>query len=199
VAISASVKILTWKKVMKIKLSEIPEEGETWSLNQNTAELNEALKDLIGPCSYQIQMSIRPLSASATYDLAGSIKTELPEQCSRCGLDFKMPIQTKFHHLLMPVMDIPRDAQYSKTNHFSDLHESDLETAEYLNGIFDAGEFFHELVALAEPLNPAPPVDEAGKCGICHISVKDHNFGYDENVKTKNKPFASLKGIKFDS
>lgn len=184
---------------MKINLAIIPEHGQTWLVNKNTAELNEALRDLIGPAQYQAEFTIRPLQASATYELRGTIKTELPEQCSRCGLDFKMPVDTKFNHLLMPSVDTPRDAKFSKTNHFSDLNDSGLEVAEYVGESFDASEFFHEIVALAEPFSPAPKEDKEGNCTLCKINVKTHNFGYTEELKTKNNPFATLKGTKFNT
>lgn len=181
---------------MKINLSIIPDDGQTWLVNNNTAELNEALRDLIGANKYKIEFTIRPLAASSTFELRGTAITELPEECSRCGLDFRMPIDLKFNHLLMPSVSTPRDAKFSKTNHFSDLHDTGLEIAEYYGETFNADEFFHELIALAEPFTPAPPEDKSGKCTVCHISVHNHNFGYTDEVKTKQSPFASLKGVK---
>jgi uncharacterized protein len=184
---------------MFINLHEIPADGKSWSLDRKTGELNSILKDLIGSVPYQIELTIRPLEASSgAYDLTGSIQTQLPEQCSRCGLDYEMAVNEKIHHLMMPVLETPRDAKFLKPNHFSDLHE-ELEVTEYQGTSFNVGEFFHEVVALAQPLIPRPAADEKGNCGVCKIPVKGKSFSYDEEMSVAtHKPFNALKGIKLN-
>jgi uncharacterized protein len=187
---------------MFINLHEIPHEGKNWILNRQTAELNLGLKDLLGKTPYNIEFTIRPLDGSSgTYDLTGTMKTELPEQCSRCGLDYDMAVDERFHYLMVPELETPRDAKFSKANHFSDLHEENLEVAEYQGTSFNVGEFFHELVALSEPLIPSPAPNEKGDCRVCQIPLKGRSFNYDEEIgeSAKNKPFEALKGIKLNN
>jgi len=181
---------------MLINLNDVPEEGKSWSLNSNTGELNDVLRDLIGALFHQAELTIRPLGTTGTFEMVGRIQTQLPEQCSRCGIDYDMGLEESFRNLLMPELETPRDAKFSRPNHFTDLHEQGPDVVEYQGHMFDAGEFFHELVALAEPVVPAPPEDEKGNCRVCKISLKNHSFNYDEELKVPNRPFTSLKGIK---
>lgn len=179
---------------MIIHLHEIPPEGQSWSLSNKTGELNPILKDLIGSAPFRTEFTITPLQ-SGTFDLRGFIKTEIPESCSYCGLDFQFDINETFHGLLMPALDTPRDAHFAKANHYSDQDNTGPEVVEYEGNSFLAGEFIHEVVALAEPGKPAPPKDEAGNCSLCKINVENHDFSYDESMENKKSPFSVLKQV----
>lgn len=183
---------------MKINLNEIPSEGKSWSFNEKTGELNATLNDLIGKNPYQAELSILPLQTGGTYELRGSVKTQFPEQCSRCGIDFKHKINEKFNYLLMPELETPRDGKYTKPNHYTDLHEETIETAEYQGHHFEAAEFLHEVIALYEPLIPAPALDDKDDCTECKLSMKNRTFSYDEGELPKANPFGALKGIKLN-
>jgi uncharacterized protein len=184
---------------MIIRLQEIPEEGQSWRFNRQTGELNEVLRDLIGAREYQAEFHIQPVTPQGTYELRGLVKTDLDEQCSRCGLDFRLPVNQKFTYLLFPALGQPRDARFSKTNHFSDLQNDGPEVVEYGSEGFEVGDFFHEVVALSSPSIPAPEVNDKEECTVCGISVKNQSFSYEEEMEKKNQPFTSLKGIKFNS
>ena len=181
-----------------INLNEIPPEGKAYICNNNTGELNEILKDLIAKTPFSSEFYIKPMDSQGTFELNGFIKTELPEQCSRCGLDFKMATHEKFSEILMPHLETPRNAKYSRVNHFSDLSHEGPEVAEYQGTTFNMGEFLHEVLALSEPLTPAPPPDAEDNCSLCKISLKNHDFSFDETMEIKNTPFEALKGIKID-
>ncbi len=184
---------------MKINLTEIPEEGRSYKWNTQTAELNTVLKDLIGPATYETEFFIKPLNTK-DFELLGTIKTKLPEQCARCGLDIAFPIDTKFHEILIPKRDQPRGSKYSKVNHVSDLPQGGPETSEYEGHLFDIGEYLHEAVAIAAPFNAAGPVDEKGDCSICKIPVKGRSFDYNEEMPEEKpqNPFAALKNLKIN-
>jgi uncharacterized protein len=180
---------------MKINLLEIPPEGQTWILNRKTSELNESLRDLVGETPYSVEFTILPLNPG-TFDLRGTIQTELPEDCSRCGLDFTFKVSTSFHELLMPELDTPRDAKFAKANHYSDQLHQGPDVVEYQGNHFLVGEYMHEVVALAEPFNPAPEQDSEGNCRLCKIPVKDQLFSFEEKLPAPETPFAVLKKIK---
>lgn len=183
--------------LMKINLQEIPEDGKLFVVNNKTKELNEILKDLIGDRPHHAEFYIRPIGTTQ-FELKGFIKTELPEQCSRCGIDFQFNINEKFQELLIPGMEDPRNAHYSKANHISDLKEDNPSVHEYQGHIFQAGEYLHEIVALTEPLNPAPPANDKDDCSLCNISLKNHTFSYEEEMEKPESPFAGLKGLKLN-
>lgn len=180
---------------MVIHLNEIPPEGQSWILNNKTGELNEFLRDLIGRTPFSVELNLLPLQPG-TFDLKGFIRTEIPESCSRCGLDFNFDVNEKFHELLMPALGTPRDAHFAKANHYSDLNHEGPEVVEYEGNVFNVAEYLHEIVALSEPSNPAPAADAQGKCRVCQIPVENQTFSYDEEMPEPESPFAVLKKMK---
>lgn len=184
---------------MKINLTEIPEEGRAYHWNSQTGELNSVLVDLIGKALYETEFFIKPLN-SKDYELTGTIQTKLPEQCSRCGIEFAFPVNEKFHEILIPKQDQPRGSKYSKVNHVSDLPEGGPEFTEYEGHLFNIGEYIHEAVAIAAPFNAAGPENEKGDCSICGIPVRGQSFSYDEKMPEEKplNPFAVLKNIKIN-
>lgn len=184
---------------MKINLNEISEDGRSYTWNRSTGELNRILADLIGDVDYEANFFIKPLN-SRDFEMKGTVKTKLPEQCSRCGIDFQFPINAKFHEFLIPKQDQPRGSRYTRVNHISDLPADGPEVSEYEAFTFDMGEYLHEVVAIAAPFNAAGPEDEKGDCSICGIPVRGRTFSYDEKMPEENSknPFAALKNIKIN-
>lgn len=180
---------------MRINLNEIPDEGREWIVNRRTAELNEVLRDLIQSEDYEAKFTVRPLP-SATYDLQGTIRTKMPEDCSRCGQDFKWAVNEIFKELLMPELDQPRNSHFAKPNHVSDMTNEGPSVAGYRGQQFDIGEYLHEVVALSLPTVPAPPEDTEGRCSTCKIMVRGCTFGFEEKVEIKSNPFAILGQLK---
>lgn len=185
---------------MKINLTEIPEEGRAYKWDSKSGELNSVLLDLIGKGAlYEADFFIKPMN-SKDFELTGTITTKLPEQCSRCGIEFPFPINEKFHEILIPKQDQPRGSKYSRVNHVSDIPEGDLEFSEYEGNFFEIGDYLHEVVALAAPFNPAGPENAEGNCSICGIPVRGQSFSYDEKMPEEKpqNPFAVLKNIKIN-
>lgn len=181
--------------MFRINLTEIPEQGRDWTINRQSGELTEVLKDLIQDSNYLAEFSLRPLG-NGSFDLQGQIRTSLPEDCSRCGLDFLWPVNEKFRELLLPGFDQPRNAKSSRPNHLSDLNNEGPSVQEYHGHHFDMGEYLHEVVAISLPSVPAPPETPEGKCSTCDRLVRGQDFGYDEEFEKKESPFVVLKGLK---
>lgn len=191
-----------FEEIMIINLFEITEEGKTFKYNNETAEVNEVLEDLIGSNKYESEFTIRPLN-SKDYELKGWINTRTKEICSHCGLNIQFPVKAKFHEILIPPQEMTRDGKYAKPNHFSETEVSGPDCTEYLHDIkFDIGEFLHESIALTVPYNPAPEVNPKGECTDCGQNVKDLlkeiNNQNEENLK-QTSPFAALKGLKIQN
>jgi len=189
---------------MIIHLHEIPKEGKNWSYDQNHAEARTLFNDLLGANPFLIQVHIEPLGASGTFQMSGVFTGQWPEDCSRCGDDFKYDSRQKFSHLLMPKFPAARDEKTAKTNHLSDnlsvglTDDLGMEVFEYQGNTLNVGQFLHEIVALAKPLIPAPSVDCHGQCELCKIPVHQQSFSYDEPMETKQSPFAGLGQIKIN-
>jgi uncharacterized protein len=182
---------------MKIRLSEILDEGEFFKFNRKTGELNESLRDLIQAEPYETEFNVRPLG-NGTFELAGQFRSQLAEDCSRCGDDFKYVVDQKFTELLMPKLSTQRTDHFAKPNHFSDLSHSGPEVYEVNGDIFDAGEYFHELVALSQPLTPAPALDHNSNCSLCKKTCAEAIKYEDKGWEKPETPFAALKGLKVD-
>jgi uncharacterized metal-binding protein YceD (DUF177 family) len=134
-----------------ISLSEIPEQGCQYHYSRSTGELNEQLKDLIGSNDYQLDIELKP--QGNLFEVRGSVETHLDLLCSRCAVDFKFKVNQSFHEWLMVEDSRPRRSHSSHSNHAS----------ESLNGVycnhlssekFDVGEYVHEIIASAEPIQP---------------------------------------------
>lgn len=184
---------------MIISLHEIPPGGKHFVCNNLTTELNEILRDLIGTIPYQIEFTIRPQFLKTTFEMTGFIKTELPEDCSRCGLDFTLPLNKKIKELLMPGLEQPRKSKYVKTSPITETDSDQPSVIEYKNGQFDVGEYFHESIAMEMPYIPAPEENEKGDCSLCGKNLKNCSFGYEDEGfgEPTSRPFEGLlKGFK---
>jgi uncharacterized protein len=181
-----------------IRLTEIPDEGKSFKWNRETAELNSALDDLLGTEKFSVEFFLKPVN-SKDFMMTGTIQTQVPEDCSLCGLDFKLPLSIRINEILIPTQTSDRKGHYARVNHISDAPGQDgpqsLEYAE--NETFDMGEYVHEAIAIAIPFKPVPETNEKDECRICGLNQKTHNFGYDEKIETeKPNPFAVLKNLK---
>lgn len=184
---------------MRINLAEIPEEGRSYIWNSQTRELNSILADLIGSTPYHTEFFIKPLN-TRDFELVGLIRSELPEVCSRCGIDFNLAVNEKFREILIPRQADDRTGKYAKANHLSETNDDGPSVAEYDGTSFDMGEYLHEVVGLATPFNPVPPENEKGDCRVCHKFVRGQAFKYDEEMpaEVKENPFAALKNLKLN-
>lgn len=137
---------------MKIRLVDIPEDGRKFTFNRETGELNAALSDLIEKAPYRLDLTIRPLGNA--YEMEGKVETSMQEVCSLCGWDLNLPVTRAFKEILVEEPEIDRETHHVHGNQSVDFLADGLSTSHYKEGLFDAAEFVHELVALAEPLYP---------------------------------------------
>ncbi len=182
---------------MRINLHEIPEEGKKFLWNEKTKEISRELEDLIGPSAYTADFFVKPIN-SKDFQITGTIKTQMPEACSRCGIDFNFPVNQSFHEILIPAQPDDRTGKYAKVNHISEAATSGPSVAEYgANQTFEMGEYLHEQVAIALPFNPAPPEKPNGDCSLCDIQVRGKVFTYNEEMPEEKaaNPFEVLKNI----
>lgn len=176
---------------MKIRLNEVPEEGQTYDYNRNTAELNEVLTDLIQAGEYNVHMFIKPLN-SKDFTLTGKLSTKRKEQCSRCAEEFEQKIEKSLNEILIPHQEQDRTGKYSKSQVMLGDSSDDVSVTEYNKQQFDAGEFIHEAIAIEIPF--------VAYCKECGKPENDKAFSYDEKMgeETKPNPFQALKGLKLN-
>ena len=175
---------------MKIRLNEVPENGQNYDFNRKTAELNEALSDLIKSNDYNVDIFISPLN-SKDFSLSGTVLTKIPQQCGRCAEDFNFEIKKKINEILIPTQEQDRTSKYAKSSAIQ-VSEETISVTEYTKQQFDLGEFIHEAVALEIPF--------VCYCETCSTVTDDQAFIYDEKMgeDVKPNPFQALKGIKLN-
>lgn len=183
---------------MRIRLNDIPEEGKSFLYNRKTGELNAILADLIADRPHQVEFVIRPLN-TRDFEMSGTLKTDVAEECSRCGDDFDFNVDAKFREILIPRQPEDRTGRYAKVNHLSDVVETGPSVSEYDGDFtFDIGEYLHEQTAIAVPFNPAPCENSKGDCSLCGINLRGRSFSYVEEMP-EEKPqnaFSVLKNLK---
>ena len=182
----------------KIKLNEVPEEGRSYSYNRLTGELNEDLKDLIGANDYKTDFFLKPLNHK-DFSLRGQIQTATQEICSLCGETFNFKTTAQLNEIIIPSAPNSKNLEkQSKSNHVSEMGETEISVSEYKNDVLEIGELIHEAIALSVPFNPKPDLKDDGSCTICDKLAQLGQFNYDENMGNVKKvnPFEALKDLK---
>jgi len=182
---------------MKIRLNEIPDEGRSYTFDRKSAELNSDLEDLIGAHPYTIDMFIKPIGNA--YEMRGSVKTMLSEVCSKCGYDFELPIDRKFNEIIFEDEKGDRKSQGVHGNQSVNFVGDGPAMIPVRGNIFDAGNYAHEAVALAEPFYPT-----CGANGTClHADeiaevvqrLEEEAANAVGEISEKTNPFAALKDL----
>ncbi|MGE3975217.1 MAG: DUF177 domain-containing protein [Bdellovibrionales bacterium] len=176
---------------MIIHFNEVSPEGQTFYLDRRSGELNGALQDLIGQRPYTVDLEVMPLGQS--FDVKGSVKTELPQVCSLCADEFTLKVNEKFHQIAMD------EEVHSISGFKENWSAEDVEvwvTKEA--GEIDVGDIVHEALALAQPTKPICKEDCKGLCLVCGEDLNVSNCNCAEQQKTENSPFSVLKKLKLN-
>lgn len=179
---------------MLINLLEIPPSGKDFHYTESNSAMAQALADVISN-SFQAELSILPMQIGA-FELRGTIKSAVLEDCSRCGIEFNLDVNEKFYDILMPKT---KDQEQEKRTHH--VGEEDLSggpsVAEYEGHHFNISEYLHGIVVLSRPPIPAPKCDATGNCTLCKKNVNLQSFNYeDPGFEKPVSPFESLKDLK---
>ncbi len=191
---------------MKIRLSQIPEEGKNFQFTTGEEpELDAALVDLLGQSGrYEVRFSLRPLDQKGLFSLQGRFEASHPEFCSRCGDVFPFQSQMDLHEFLFPkLMEDHRKESGTHGSHAAHTGSSDSIDAsvgyEYEEDHFDLGEFLHEQIALAIPVAPAPELKGSEQCSFCGVNITElsQKWGTEsqETQHLEHHPFAVLKNL----
>jgi uncharacterized protein len=185
---------------LEIELHELPPDGREFTYDRQSGELNGVLKDLVGTNDYQVRFKLTPMGN--TYDLRGEIQTQLDLQCSLCAIDFKFPVKSQLHELIVIQKPLGKRDHQGRANHVHELEESGPDYIVLESGWFNAGEYIHEMVALAEPIRPLgkPNCDENCENLKDRVQREWLSFGPGKNDDlTKQNPFQVLEKIKLKS
>ncbi|MCB0391487.1 MAG: DUF177 domain-containing protein [Bdellovibrionales bacterium] len=180
----------------KINLNEIPEEGEKFQFSRKSGELNKYLEDILHGGEYSIEFRITPVGEA--YELKGAFEADMSLVCSRCAYDFKRVIKEEFNEILVISEELPRNGHLGRTNHSS---EGFLQEGPFFNEIrspqFSISNFVHEIIALAEPLNPTGKSDCNENCENYKTALAEGWLKSDPESKNQQKsPFDVLAQLR---
>ena len=93
---------------------------------------------------------------------------------------------------------MPRNGKVTRANHSSEWENEDLFCTELEEESLNMGEFIHEIVALAEPLQPLGTDDCSSSCKNYEEAIKQ---GWltpprERETEQKSSPFAILNQLK---
>ncbi len=182
------------KSELTINLNEVHEDGESYTFTRKSGELNEALKDIVGKGDYEIELTITPIGDA--YELKGRFKADMNLVCSRCAFDFNNEISEEFHELLMVSKELPRTGQMSKTNHSTEGLSEGPFFNEIRSSVFSLSDFAHEVIALAEPLNPTGKENCDENCENLKKAYSEGWLKEEEPAVDRQNPFAVLQNLK---
>lgn len=183
---------------MKIRLGEVPAEGRSYTFDRQSGELNSILEDLVGKHPYAIDMHIKPIGNA--YEARGTMKTKLSEVCSKCGEDFDLTVDRKFNEIIFEEQEDHRKSQGVHGNQSVNFLGEGPSMIPVRGNVFDAGDYVHEAIALAEPFYPT-----CGANGTClhadeikEILQKLEAEAELGEVEVKKSPFAVLKDLEVE-
>jgi uncharacterized protein len=183
---------------MLINLSEIPPEGRDYLCTEKTAELNQALLDLVRNCPYQVDFRILPMGN--IFEVTGTIHSHIAMECTRCLKPFALNLNERIHELLIPGKELPRTGRESKVNHTSELADSGPSSSIVSFPNFDPGPLMRDTVALAQPDHPICSETCKGLCQHCGKNLNEGDCScatvhHEDAVKPN--PFSKLREMKF--
>jgi DUF177 domain-containing protein len=100
----------------------------------------------------------------ATVRLAGTLRTTIELDCSRCLEGFTLRVDAAFDVQYQPSSQIPSEAD-------REVGEEDLDTAFYRDGVIDLRELVREQLYLQLPMKPLCRESCAGLCPVCGTNL----------------------------
>lgn len=182
-----------------IYLRELPNEGRTYIYTNESAELTPFLKDLLGQRPYRVEIEVKPMGN--VYSAIGTIEAGLEELCSRCAIDFILPVKERFNEILV-VGETPHrgGGHQARVNHSSELNADGPECTELPTHEFRVADFVHEIIALSRPIKPMAKPDCDDSCENFQMALQKGwvTTGNSDSFQ-KTNPFSQLSKLKLNS
>lgn len=159
---------------MIINIVNIPHEGQNFEFTED---------------NIHVKGFIYPLKGG--FDVSGDIKAELETECSFCADSMQIPVQEKFHEMMMFEGKTARQLKEEEINH-NDLEINYLEGNEInLRPLVD------ELIGLNMPIQPkcTEELTQSGQPKCIEGSPYEKYLQQNADLKLKN-PFDVLKTLK---
>jgi uncharacterized metal-binding protein YceD (DUF177 family) len=177
-------------KTLKVKYGEIPQGGLEFHFSNESHELDEHFKDLLGENpTYSAIAKIDQVEEMT--QLKGTLTATLAHICSRCAENFESQVSKNFTTLYYKSEDGIKtpaegleDLEGALDFEFAPGHELDL------------AEAFYEQLALEVPFQPVCQDSCQGLCGQCGINLNTEVDHSHLNQLVSQSPFAKLKELR---
>jgi uncharacterized metal-binding protein YceD (DUF177 family) len=180
----------------EIVLKDLPLEGREFVYTRESGELNEALKDVISGNDFEAKFRLTPVGNA--YSLVGSLKTVMDLDCSLCASGVHYPIQLKLNELIVVEKPMAKGDHQGRANHAHELQDGGPDYLILENETFRVPDYIHEAVALAEPIRPVCPPENAVECANALRDIQRDwlSVGEGEGKPIKANPFQVLEKMK---
>ena len=151
---------------MRIRLTDIPDEGLHLSEDVDAAQLLKAIPEGL-PEGYEarekLNLDLELKRNNRQVRIKGKVKTQVDFTCSRCGASGSWPLRLAIHETFLPMesFQVPEKKRV-------DLEEDDLDNAYYENGEIDLGRYLAEEMMLALPMAP--------RCQDAHCAEQPNDY-----------------------
>ncbi|MCL0068655.1 DUF177 domain-containing protein, partial [Thermodesulfovibrionales bacterium] len=142
---------------MKIRISEIPEDGVEFDLREEVS--SEAIK-ILSPVHARIRIDKEGLEVF----IKGYASGDVEQQCSRCLGRFNINVTSQIDVVYHPAKDIKRE-------YLHELKSDELNTGFYGGDIFDTDDLLREELLLCVPMKPLCSVGCKGLCPKCGANL----------------------------
>lgn len=173
-----------------IMLQELPDSGKDYEYTTESGELNEALKEAVGENSFKVNLFVEKLGNA--WQATGKVESRQDMQCSRCGKDFKHPVNLNIREIIMVHPEMPRSGKTAKVNHSTEMDPMSPDCLILHRPELEVGEFVRELVVLNEPFQPL--CEKA--CENPYLASQAQSQGLSDDARN---PFSVLKDFKLNS
>ena len=180
---------------MKINLTEIPDEGQTWEFETGSKKLPHELMGILEGHPFELEITLRPMSPG--FQVSGQAKYTSRDLCSKCGYDIDLPRFFKIREILLPKGEFTRaDEKFTTGNHSMDYLADNPEVSYFDQPQFDLGGYLYEIVQGQAITYPSC---EDSNCK--NLKEVMSHMDQDEDLQPRNSEgghpaFEALKGIK---
>ncbi|PIT98601.1 MAG: hypothetical protein COT74_12910 [Bdellovibrionales bacterium CG10_big_fil_rev_8_21_14_0_10_45_34] len=176
---------------MILRLNEIKSEGEDFEWTETETSLTDNLKDVLGSNSFVATAHIMP--SGSAYDVHGAIRSQCDLTCGRCLKSYKMPLDLKFHEILLLSETKNKTMIRGTPEDFEDVGALHIKS---LN--FDIGEMYREFIILEQPPYPVCSESCQGLCPKCGQDLNEKKCDCLGAGLAKDTVFSVLKNVKLN-
>ena len=144
--------------MLSLEVAKLREGSEALSREIAPVELaNEADYTVVSPVALAADVT----RSKARVTIAGTARTTLELNCSRCLDGFQVPVEAAFDLRYLPADEAPVSGDEVE------VADEDINTAYYRDGQIDLAELVHEQLYLALPMKPLCKDGCLGLCPVC--------------------------------